>query len=145
MLNFDLPLSLFSLFLFFSFLFSVAVGEPTVLRETGNNSLKRREEAKTLFSHHPPSNAGFAYTKNSLKERPNHKKAALQRAEAAGSLAATGACWVCYPLDPTGTGRHGVWNPLSGRGPDRSPCGMLELIISAGHSQSWLPGLIPQG
>ena len=67
----------------------MAVGEATILRETGNNSLKRREEEKTLFLNHPPSNSSFAYTKNSLKQRLNHKKAAFQRAQAAGFLAAT--------------------------------------------------------
>lgn len=67
----------------------MAVEEAAVLRETGSRSSKGREEDKALFPHQPPSNFGFAYTKNSLKRRPNDKKGAFHRAEAAGSLAAT--------------------------------------------------------
>lgn len=36
--------------------------------------MKRRVKVKTPFPHHLSSDAAFAYTKNSLKQRLNHKK-----------------------------------------------------------------------
>lgn len=104
-----------------------AVSEATILRETGNNSLKRREEEKTLFSNHPPSNPSFADTKNSLQQRLNHKKAAFQRAQAAGFLAATRACLAGSPLGPNS--HRKAWGLESCQEGSRlfCLCGMLDL------------------
>lgn len=79
MLNFDLSPQSPSFF-FLSFL----------LRDCpkGNREelIEKKRKRKDTFSHHPPLGLSFAYTKNSSKQRPNRKKAAFQRAEAAGFL-----------------------------------------------------------